>query len=94
MMPDLSANLTDSQRLNLNVISLNTRVNDQQIKIDEHDKLLVRGNGHPSLQERVRDIEGFIKEVRYWMKFIVGIGVAGLLGNVIAITVWVIKQMP
>lgn len=36
----------------------------------EHDKILVRGNGVPSLQEDVRNIKGYINEQKMWIKAI------------------------
>lgn len=33
----------------------------------EHDKILIRGNGVPSLQEEIRTIKKFIESLRFWM---------------------------
>jgi len=35
--------------------------------VDEHDKILVRGNGDPSLQEDVRTIKRFMASLQFWM---------------------------
>lgn len=38
------------------------RLNEVIPMIQEHDKILIRGNGEPSLQERMRNIDAYIKE--------------------------------
>jgi hypothetical protein len=37
-----------------------------------HNKLLITGNGEPSIMERLRNAESFIGGMRYWAKFLVG----------------------
>lgn len=36
-------------------------------RYEEHDKILVRGNGKPSLQEDVRSLLNFVKGIRFWL---------------------------
>ncbi len=38
------------------------RLNEVIPLVQEHDKILIRGNGEPSLQERMRNIDTYIKE--------------------------------
>jgi len=45
---------------------------------DNSDKILVRGNGHPSLQEEVRTLGRFINALRFWGG-IVGVAIIGEL---------------
>ena len=80
---DLMSGLSDSQRMNLkvlqNITSVNTAVNNLQDDLRElkseftiHDKLLVTGNGIPSLQERVRTLEAYIDNQKHWLRLIGG----------------------
>lgn len=66
--------------------------------VDEHDKILVRGNGQPSLQERLRNIEAFIMEEKenrkYYTRLIIGIFVTNIVGLFAATTIWIIKVVP
>lgn len=41
-----------------------------------HHKLLVTGNGDPALMERVRVLEKFVADVRYWVRLVIGLLVA------------------
>lgn len=86
--------LTDSQKLNLNIITLNTAVNDLQADMREINKIVITGNGEISLREQVRADHAFILEIRYWMKFIIGLGVAGFMSNAVVMFLWIIKQIP
>lgn len=80
MLPDLdeevSSHLTESQKINIKVLqnltSLNTAVNDVQHDVNIHQKLLITGNGTPSLQERLRNVETFVDTIRYWGRFVGG----------------------
>ena len=51
--------------------------------VDQHDKIIVRGNGEPSLLEDVRTIKRFCDSIRFW---ITAIGLA-FLGQAVA-TIW------
>jgi len=48
---------------------------------EEHDKILVRGNGKPSMQEDVRNLLTFVKSLRWWMTAIA----VAFLGQFIAV---------
>ena len=80
MLPDLdeevSSHLTESQKINIKVLqnltSLNTAVNDVQHDVNIHQKLLITGNGTPSLQERLRNVETFVDTIRYRGRFVGG----------------------
>lgn len=80
---DLAKSLTDSQKINLKIIqnltsintALNNLQNDQhkmQLEIEAHDKILVTGNGEPSLQERIRNLESFVNSQKYWLRLVAG----------------------
>jgi len=90
IMPEL----TESQKVNLNLITVNTAVNDLQTDVRELNKIVLLGNGEVALRETVRADHAFILEIRYWLKFIMGLGIAGFISNAIIIALWMIKQMP
>ena len=97
-MPILQPDLTESQKLNLNVISLNTRVNEQQTMLDEHDKLLVRGNGERSIKDRLRSVEEYIdatkESIKYWGRFVGGALLLNFLGFTAGILLAVFRFLP
>lgn len=78
---DLMQGLTDSQRMNLkvlqNIASVNTAVNNLQddyrelkTEVEVLTKLLITGNGVPSLQERMRNLESYTSNQKYWLRVI------------------------
>ncbi len=79
-LPELTeeviANLTDSQKINIqilqNLTSMNTRMNRLGEDVSLHNKILITGNGLPSLQERIRSLEEFVGNMRYWGRFVGG----------------------
>ncbi len=77
------ASLSDTQKINVrmvqNLTSLNTAINnlqddfrELQMMQQEHDKILIKGNGVPSLQERLRNVEGFIHAQKQVIRIIGG----------------------
>ena len=76
LTPENVSNLTDTQKTNIkiiqNITSLNTALNDMRHDVSVHDKILITGNGEPSLQERLRSVESFIDGLKYWNRIISG----------------------
>lgn len=66
--------------------------------LSEHDKILVRGNGEPSLQEKLRNIEAYIREDRenrkYYSRLFISIALTNVAALVIASLIWFIKILP
>lgn len=95
---DVVANLTDSQKINIaiiqNLTSINTRLNDLSHDVAEHNKLLVTGNGEPSLQERMRNLEEFASSVKYWERFVGGAIILQTITLMVALLVGVLKFLP
>lgn len=60
--------LTDSQKL----LVLSIGLNNVQNKLDNHDKILITGNGNLPIVERLRNVESFIGSIKYWTRFLVG----------------------
>lgn len=76
------------------------RIITQDIKplLGEHDKILVRGNGEPSLQEKLRNIEVYIREDRenrkYYSRLFISIALTNIAALFIASMIWFIKILP
>lgn len=70
---DLNATLTDSQKLALNIVTMNTAINDLQTDLREINKILVQGgDGELPLREQVRNNTTFILSIKYWTRFVFG----------------------
>ena len=59
-----------------------------------HNKLLITGNGEPSIMERVRSLEKFEDTFQYWAKFIGGALLLNFLGFSIGIFVAIVRFFP
>lgn len=108
MLPDIddfAKNLTDSQKMNLklmqNVSSVNTALNNLQsdfrdmvAEVEIHDKLLVTGNGVPSLQERIRKMEAFIEGQKYWLRFVAGALIVQVIAFIVVAATFIIRFAP
>jgi hypothetical protein len=90
----LTPTLTDSQKINLNVITLNTRVNEQQLDMDRVMKTLFLGNGTLPLVEQVRNLIDYTNNIKYWQRAVA----LALLGQTItfgaAVIVMFLKLYP
>lgn len=64
----------------------------------EHDKILVRGNGEPSLQEHMRTVLKFIKEEeesrKFWSRLVLGALATNMIGLGVAAFMWFVKIYP
>lgn len=96
--PEVLANMTDSQKINVQIIqnltSINTALNDLRHDVNVHDKLLVTGNGEPSMQERLRNLEKFVDNMMYWGRFVGGAIVIQTLAFFIGIIVAMVRFLP
>lgn len=59
-----------------------------------HSKLLLTGNGEPSLLERMRAIEKFQKDFEYWAKFIGGALLLNFIGFFTGIVIAIVRFLP
>lgn len=102
MLPDLTpeiiSKMTDSQKINVQILqslnSINTRLNDIGHDVNIHDKMLVTGNGTPSLPERIRILEDFMGNIRYWNRFIGGAIVIQTVSSLGIMVVVMIRIFP
>jgi hypothetical protein len=93
-MPDLIPSMTDTQKINMNIITLNTRTNQQQSDIEELQKVVLLGNGEPAIRETVRNHTAILAEWKYWIKFFVGLLITQAVAVVGALVFTVIKLLP
>ena len=95
---DVIANMTDSQKINIqilqNLTTLNTRMNRISEDVANHNKILVTGNGEPSLQERMRNLEEFTQSIKYWERFVGGAIIIQTLAFMFGILIAVVKFLP
>jgi len=85
------------------------RLNEVIPMIQEHDKILIRGNGEPSLQERMRNIDAYIKEEKatrekreteerenrnFYFRLFVTVAVTNFATLAAAALVWFLKIYP
>lgn len=105
LTPEIIASLTDSQRTNLrivqslssinvNIANLNSTLQGIKTEVDIHEKILITGNGVPSLQERLRNLEKFVDSFQYWLRFVGGAIVLQTLAFFIATVVAFVRILP
>lgn len=62
--------LPPGEKMAMNIITLNTAVNDLQEGYAKHHKVLIEGNGELPIVERVRNLEAYTNGIRFWMRTI------------------------
>jgi len=66
-------NLTDSQKILLLRVDMDALRNEQteiKHKQDYHHKILVEGNGELSIKEKVRNLEAYDNNLKFWFRTI------------------------
>lgn len=90
--------LTDSQKMNVeivkNILSINTALSDIKHIVDEDHRILIIGNGEIPIRETVRTHDIFIREIRYWIKFIFGVVVTQSIGLVLTGVFLILRLLP
>lgn len=98
LTPEAFSKLTDSQKTNIRIIqnltALNTALNDLRHDVSIHEKVLVTGNGDLSLQERMRNVEGYIETMKYWGRFIGGAILIQTISVFVAIIIAIVRFLP
>lgn len=64
-----------------------------QVKIDKHDSALF-GNGHPGMDEQIRQISTYMSVLIKLGWIVIGTLVTSLVAGIIAATVYLIKVIP
>ena len=73
--------------------------------VKDHDRILVRGNGEPSMQENVRTVQKDIEEIKKflkeekqtraaYLKLIVGIVAGQLLAGIVTVAIYIVRVAP
>ena len=91
---DINPSLTESQKINLNIITLNTAINDLQNDVRTLNRIVIEGNGELPLREQVRNHESFIKDIKYWMRFLGGALILQTLAFLAGVFVAVVRFLP
>lgn len=89
---------TTNADLEIRLVKIEQRLTDMEEKLEYHNRILVRGNGQPSLVEEVHTLVTFMVEqkdsYKYWSRWIVTGVVANIIGYSIAAVVWFMKILP
>ena len=72
--------LSSEEKMRMNIISLNTAVNNLQEVQGKHHKVLIEGNGELPLVEIVRNHTAYIEGTKYWVRFVAGAIIIQTLG--------------
>lgn len=59
-----------------------------------HQKLLITGNGEPAIMERIRSLEDFVKNFKYWVRFVIGLLIAQFITFTTASIIAYLKFLP
>lgn len=105
LTPEVIASLTDTQRTNLRMVqsisninttisNINTTLQEIKAEVGAHEKILITGNGVPSLQERLRLLEKFVDNFNYWFKFVGGAIVLQTLAFFIGVVIALVRFLP
>jgi hypothetical protein len=73
---------------------LTVRLKAVERDVDALDRIIVRGNGKPSLQEDVRTILKFVESWQFWSRLVIGLVITNLLGLMFAAFIWFVKIYP
>lgn len=93
-MESLDKDVSAIDRLRLNVMSLNTAINELQTDVRKHHKLLIEGNGELPLVEQMRNVNKYISDVKFWFRTIAVSLVLQLVTFTIAGVIGYIKLLP
>lgn len=101
LTPEIAANLTDSQKINIKIIqslnAINTALNDLQHKNMIFDRILISGDdgtGEVSLQEKVRNLEHFVDGFKFWQRTVAVALVAQTITFGVAAVISFVKLTP
>ena len=78
-------------------IRLNETIEQQkEIEADTkvHNRLLITGNGEPSIMERLRNVEKYIDNQKYWTKFLIGTLIVQTLAFFFGVVVAIVQFLP
>lgn len=65
---DFTDEMTETQKVITNLLSINTAVNTLQEQVGRHHKILLEGNGQIPLVEQVRNHSMFIDSTKFWLR--------------------------
>lgn len=90
--------MTTNSQLEARLVKIELRLDEIEKKLEYHNKVLVRGNGSPSLIEEVHAAIQFMNEqkdnYKYWSRWIIAGILANILGFATAAILWFAKIAP
>ena len=91
-------NLTEEQRVMKNIaenlMTVNTGLNTAQEEVKILNKVVLDGNGELPLREQVRNHEAFIKDIKYWSRFVGGAILLQTLAFAVGIIIAIVRFLP
>lgn len=89
----------------MTVAELALQVKGMAKQVDDHDKILVRGNGEPSLQETVRNVQKFIADLqkekeeakddrKFYARLVIGFAITNVLSIAFGAVIWFVNIYP
>lgn len=83
--------MSDSQRH----LIISLAINDLQTKVSRHETVLITGSEHElPLLERVRNLEAYISNTKYWTRFVAGALVVQTMAFALSVLWAAIKLLP
>ena len=80
------------------IVEIDVRLKRMEETTDYHNKVLVRGNGQPSLVAKVDTVIQFMTDqkdsYKYWSRWLIGGFLANVIGFAFASILWFIKIYP
>jgi hypothetical protein len=89
----------------MTVAEIGVRLDSVAKLVDAHDKILVRGNGEPSLQEVVRGVQKFIADLqkekeeakddrKFYARLVIGFAITNILSILFGALIWFVSIYP
>ena len=80
------------------IAEIDTRLKAVEETVAYNNKVLIRGNGTPSLVEEVHSVVAFMNDqkesYKYWSRLLLGGMIVNIMGFVVAALVWFIRILP
>jgi hypothetical protein len=80
------------------LVELDVRLKRMEEMTDYHNKVLIRGNGQPSIVAKVDLVIQYVKDqqdnYKYWSRWLIGGFFANVIGFAFAAVLWFIKILP
>lgn len=93
-LQDIVSRLTSLESLSIEHKEIKDKIDEMEKLLQEHDKILIRGNGKPSMAEDLRNVKSFIESISFWLK-VFGVAFIGqFIALIISIAIIVLQALP